>query len=172
MNAPDLQHRQAFMPSLIDRLLDNAPQRAAEHPDAYAPDGEGMRRVIQRDLSLLLNTTSFEDELDMTRHAVAAGSVINYGIPALSGHYLNNRNWETVEKMVRTAITRFEPRLMSESLHIRPLNREDPIRYNRLILEISGLMHWSPYPLEFRMQSAFDIEMNQVTCDTDCRWER
>ncbi|SMG54281.1 type VI secretion system baseplate subunit TssE [Paraburkholderia susongensis] len=171
MSPSDIRHRQAYMPSLIDRLLDNAPQRQTEHPDAYAPNAERMHRIIERDLSLLLNTTSLDDELDATRHAAVAESVVNYGIAPLSGSYLTNRNWEAVEKMVRTAIVRFEPRLIPESLRIRPLRSTDPIRYNQLIFEIDGLMHWSPYPLEFRIQSAFDIEMNHVPLDMDSRRE-
>jgi type VI secretion system protein ImpF len=167
MNTSDARHRQAYMPSLIDRLLDDAPARRSERPEAYAPNSEGMRRIIQRDLSLLLNTTNLDDEIDTARFPVLAASVVNYGIPALSGSYLASRNWETVEKTVRTAIIRFEPRLIPESLRIRPLDSKDPVRYNQLMFEIHGLMRWSPYPLEFRIQSAFDIEMNHVTLDRD-----
>ncbi|MGF6477906.1 type VI secretion system baseplate subunit TssE [Paraburkholderia sp. JPY419] len=167
MTRSDARHRQAYMPSLIDRLLDDAPARRSERPDAYAPNSEGMRRIIQRDLSLLLNTTNLDDEMDIARYPMLAESVVNYGIPALSGSYLASRNWETVEKMVRNAIVRFEPRLIPESLRIRPLNSENPVRYSQLVFEIHGLMRWSPYPLEFRIQSAFDIETNHVTFDAD-----
>lgn len=167
MSTSDARHRQAYMPSLIDRLLDDAPTRRSERPEAYAPNSAGMRRIIQRDLSLLLNTTNLDDEIDTSRYPMLAASVVNYGIPALSGSYLASRNWETVEKMVRTAIIRFEPRLIPETLRIRPLDSKDPVRYNQLMFEIHGLMRWSPYPLEFRVQSAFDIEMNHVTFDLD-----
>ncbi|NML34759.1 type VI secretion system baseplate subunit TssE [Paraburkholderia antibiotica] len=169
MSVSDIRHRQVYLPSLIDRLLDDAPQRQTEHPNAYAPDAERMHRIIQRDLSLLLNTTNLDDDFDTTRFEAAASSVVNYGIAALSGSYVTNRSWETVEKSVLTAIIRFEPRLIPDALRIRPLHSTDPIRYNQLILEISGLMHWSPYPLEFRVQSTFDIETNHVTFATDSR---
>jgi type VI secretion system protein ImpF len=172
MSMSDIRHRQAYLPSLIDRLLDDAPQRQNEHPDAYAPNAERMHRIVERDLSLLLNTTSLNDEFDETRHQAVASSVVNYGIAPLSGSYLTNRSWEDVASVVRAAIKRFEPRLISDSVHIRPLHSKDPIRYSQLIFEIDGLMHWSPYPLEFRIQSAFDIETNQVTFDTDFRGER
>lgn len=155
----------AFLPSLLDRLLDNAPARNSERPESYAPDGEGMRRIIQRDLSRLLNTTSLDDEIDNKRHPAAAASVINYGIRALSGAYLADRSWEDIEKLIRTAIIRFEPRLIPESLRIRPLDGREPLRYNKLKFEINGLVQWSPYPLEFRIQSTFDIESNQATFD-------
>ncbi|HEY2019790.1 type VI secretion system baseplate subunit TssE [Paraburkholderia sp.] len=172
MSTSDIRHRQAYLPSLIDRLLDDAPHRQTEHPGAYAPNAERMHRIIERDLSLLLNTTSLDDELDETRHQAVASSVVNYGIAPLAESYLTHRSWEGVEKVVRAAIERFEPRLISDSLRLRPLHGNDPVRYNQLVFEIDGLMHWSPYPLEFRIQSAFDIETNQVTFDGDFRGER
>jgi type VI secretion system protein ImpF len=171
MSTSDIRHRQAYLPSLIDRLLDDAPHRRTEHPDAYAPNAERMHRIIERDLSLLLNTTSLSDELDESRYQAVARSVVNYGIAPLSGSYLTDRSWERVKQVVRAAVERFEPRLISNSLHLRPLHSKDPVRYNQLIFEIDGLMHWSPYPLEFRIQSAFDIETNQVTFDTNFRGE-
>ncbi|HLX01405.1 MAG TPA: type VI secretion system baseplate subunit TssE [Trinickia sp.] len=163
MRQPDSRHKQAYLPSLLDRLIDDAPQKLSERPDAYAPDHEGMRRIVQRDLSLLLNTINLEDEIDMSSHSAAAASVVNYGIPALTGSYLTDRNWESIEKLIRLAITRFEPRLIPESLWIRPINSNEPMRYNKLTFEIHGLMQWSPYPLEFRIQSMLDVEMNKVT---------
>ncbi|PXW24950.1 type VI secretion system baseplate subunit TssE [Paraburkholderia caballeronis] len=169
MTQPDTWHRQAFLPSLLDRLMDDAPSQRSERPEAYAPNADAMRGIVQRDLSLLLNTTSLDDEIDAARHPAAAASVINYGMPALSGGYLTDRSWEDIEKLVRTAITRFEPRLIPESLRILPDRRTDPLRYNKLTLEIHGLMHWSPYPFEFQIQSTFDFETNNVTLDTGAR---
>ncbi|VVU54043.1 type VI secretion system lysozyme-like protein [Burkholderia anthina] len=155
------------MPSLLDRLIDDAPQLRREHREIETLDSEGMRHLIRRDLSLLLNTTNLDDELDATRHAAAIDSVVNYGIPPLSGNYLANRDWNVVEKAIRTAIVRFEPRLLPDSLRIRPVQHEDSTQYNRLTFEISGLMHWSPIPVEFRIRSMLDMEIDRVTFDTD-----
>lgn len=163
MGRPDTWHRPAYLPSLLDRLQDHAPQQRSERPEAYAPDGEGMRRIIQRDLALLLNTTNLDDEFDTGRYPAVAGSVVNYGVPALSGAYVSDRNWGTIEKLIRAAITRFEPRLIAESLSVRQMLDKDATRYNQLMFEIRGLVHWSPYPLEFRIQSTYDLELNKVT---------
>lgn len=162
MPPTDARQRQAYLPSLLDRLQDDAPQRRSERPDAYAPSGEGMRRIIQRDLGLLLNATDASAEFDAARYPAAAASVVNYGVPPLSGSYLAAQNWEAIAKLIRTAVVRFEPRLIPESLSIRPVTSKDAHRYNKLMFEISGLMQWSPYPLEFRVQSTFDLETSQV----------
>ncbi|HGL4260029.1 type VI secretion system baseplate subunit TssE [Burkholderia dolosa] len=166
---PDGQHQPAYLPSLLDRLQDDAPHARHESPAAYAPNGEGMRRIIRRDLASLLNATNLDGELDVGRYPQAAASVVNYGLPPLSGSYLSDRNWETVEKLVRTAIVRFEPRLLPESIAIRPVEGREAVSYNQLTFEIRGLMQWSPYPLEFRIQSTFDIESNKVALDPDTR---
>jgi type VI secretion system protein ImpF len=158
----DARQRQVYLPSLLDRLQDDAPQRRTEHPDAYAPSAEGMRRIIRRDLGLLLNATGASAEFDAVRYPAAAASVVNYGVPALSGSYLAAQNWEAIAKLIRAAVIRFEPRLIPESLAIRPVSSKDAHRYNKLMFEISGLMQWSPYPLEFRVQSTFDLETSQV----------
>ncbi len=160
-------HRPAYLPSLLDRLQDDAPYKKSEHPNAYAPNDAGMRRLIQRDLALLLNTTNLDGMLDPARFPRAAASVINYGIPPLAGSYLSNKNWESIEKLIRTAVIHFEPRLIPESVAIRPLTDIAATRYNKLIFEISGLVQWSPYPLEFRVQSTLDLEMNKVQIGTN-----
>lgn len=163
MSQPNNWHRPAYLPSLLDRLQDHAPQQRSERPEAYAPDEEGMRRIILRDLSLLLNTTNLDDDIDLERYPQVAASVVNYGVPAMAGNYLSDHNWEAIERRIRMAIIHFEPRLIPESLSIRPRQDKDPRRYNKLMFEIAGLVKWSPYPLEFRIQSTFDLELNKVS---------
>lgn len=155
--------RRAYLPSLLDRLQDDAPRQRSEREDAYAPDERAMRRIIERDLGLLLNTTSLQDEIDVERYPEVAASVVNYGIPPLSGAYTASLRWEQLEARVLAAITRFEPRLIADTVRIRPLTDPSARRYNKMMFEIEALMQWSPYPLEFRIQSVFDLEMNQVS---------
>ncbi|WGS45871.1 type VI secretion system baseplate subunit TssE [Burkholderia sp. JSH-S8] len=162
------RHRQAFLPSLLDRLLDDTSSRRAERPDAYAPQADGMLQIVKRDLGWLLNTTNLGDELNATLHAAAASSVINYGIPELSGAYLRALDWEAVEKRLRAAIICFEPRLIPDSLRIVPVGgSEAEMRHNKLAFEIRGLVKWSPYPLEFNVRSLFDAETNGIAFDAD-----
>ncbi|MFM0068711.1 type VI secretion system baseplate subunit TssE [Paraburkholderia aspalathi] len=162
MSRTDSRHRRAYLPSLLDRLQDNAPDSRHEEASAYALDSEMMSHVVQRDLNLLLNTTNLYNELDTVRYPAVAASVVNYGVPPISGNYLSSQRWETIEKLIRTAIIRFEPRLIPESIDIRPAE-QNATRYNKLTFRIRGLMHWQPYPLEFQIQSTVDFEMNKVS---------
>lgn len=152
-----------YLPTLFDRLCDDAPAEATEVPEAYASDGVDMRRIVQRDLALLLNTTDQSDLLDAARFPEACRSTINYGVPALAGGYLSEKKWADIEMMIRKAILTFEPRLMPETLVVRPLLKAyTAAHYNVLAFEISGHIRMQPYPLEFTVQSNVDLETNRI----------
>lgn len=159
-------HRHADMrllPTLLDRLCDAAPQRQTEVPGEYAPTRAQMREIVQRDLAFLLNTTSIEDQIDRTRFPHAAASTINFGVPPLAGAFIASRSWVEIERIVRRAIADFEPRLIPDSLIVSPLNAPAAkARYNMLSFEVRGMIHMKPYPLEFMVQSALDLETSQI----------
>ncbi len=169
MDRPDTRHRQPHLPTLIDRLLDDAPHRASEKPEEYAANGARMREIVLRDLMLLFNATNLSDHIDARVHPLVAASVVNYGMPALSGSYIADRDWNRMENAIREAIVRFEPRLIPASLMILPLgdndrrNGDNACHFNVLTFEIRGLIRLSPYPLEFRAQSALDLETSKVS---------
>lgn len=152
-----------YLPTLFDRLCDDAPSQTSEPPEAYTSNRNQMRQIIQRDLALLLNTTDQSDLVNRKRYPAAAKSTINYGVPALAGGYLSEKKWYDIETMIRRAITTFEPRLMPETLVVRPLIKEHAsANYNVLTFEISGHIQMQPYPLEFTVQSAVDLENSRI----------
>ncbi|OEZ29552.1 cytoplasmic protein [Variovorax boronicumulans] len=153
-----------MLPTLFDRLRDEAPGRSAELPSEYTATPARMREIIQRDLALLFNTTNAEDLIDRTRHADAASSTVNYGVPPLAGSYLSERKWADIERIIRRAIRDYEPRLIPDSVQVVPLMKEDGAAeaYNVLLFEIRALIHLKPYPLAFTVQSAVDLETNRM----------
>jgi len=152
-----------LLPTLFDRLRNDAPQRLTESTDEYTVSRAQMREIIQRDLTYLLNTTNREDEMDRDRHAAAASSTINYGVPAVAGTYLSEHKWSDIVDIIRRAILDFEPRLIPGSLAVAPLEKEDaPHRYNVLLFEIRGLIHMDPYPMAFTAQSSLDLETSRI----------
>lgn len=161
--ATSRRHECRYLPTLFDRLCDDAPGEAVEVPEAYAGDRTRMRQIVQRDLALLLNTTDQSDLLDATRYPEACRSTINYGVPALAGGYLSEKKWVDIETMIRHAILTFEPRLMPQTLVVRPLIKaHTAAHYNVLTFEISGHIHMQPYPLEFMVQSNVDLETSRI----------
>ncbi|MRS99356.1 type VI secretion system baseplate subunit TssE [Ralstonia pickettii] len=160
---PPIRPNAQLLPTLFDRLRDDAPQRQTEAANEYTVTRTQMREILQRDLTYLLNTTNREDEIDRTRYPEAASSTINYGVPPVAGSYLSEHKWTDIVKIVRRAILDFEPRLIPGSLEVKPLLKENaPTRYNVLLLEISGLIHMDPYPMAFTAQSSLDLETGHM----------
>jgi type VI secretion system protein ImpF len=152
-----------LLPTLFDRLRDDASLRQTENPAEYTVTRAQMREILQRDLTYLLNTTNREDEIDRVQYPQAAASTVNYGVPPVAGAYMSGHKWADIVKIVRRAILDFEPRLISGSLEVKPLRKEDaPMRYNMLVFEISGLVHMDPYPMAFTAQSSLDLETGRM----------
>ncbi len=153
-----------LMPTLLDRLRDDAPHRQHETPGEYAVTSSQMRDIVQRDLAYLLNTTNIEEQIDRTRYPEAAASTVNFGVPPLAGKFMATRRWADIESIIKRAITDFEPRLVPASLSVSPLADEDgQVQYNALAFEVRGLISMDPYPLEFLVQSSLDLETSQLS---------
>ncbi|CAE6934785.1 type VI secretion system baseplate subunit TssE [Paraburkholderia domus] len=152
-----------LLPTLLDRLRDDAPQRQTEAPSEYTVTRSQMRDIVQRDLAFLLNTTSIEDQIGRERYPHAASSTVNFGVPPLAGAFMATRKWAEIEQIIRRAIVDFEPRLIPDALKIVPLAEVDAeVQHNVLAFEVRGMVHMDPYPLEFMVQSSLDLETSQL----------
>lgn len=153
-----------LLPTLFDRLRDDAPTRQDESPGTYTATAAQMRDILQRDLAYLLNTTSADDLIDRDRFPDVARSTLNYGVPALAGSHLSAHRWEEIELIIRRAIAQYEPRLIPETVMVRPLVREGAKdAYNVLLFEIRAMIDLQPYPLEFTVQSSVDLETHRMS---------
>jgi type VI secretion system protein ImpF len=153
-----------LLPTLIDRLRDDAPHRQTEAPGEYTVTRTQLRDIIQRDLAYLLNTTNLGDQLDARRYPLVAASTVNFGVPPLAGAFMASRDWRDIESMVKRAIMTFEPRLMPESLEVVPCSNGDRAgRHNQVAFEIRGMIRMDPYPLEFMVQSSLDLETSRLS---------
>ncbi|KWA70833.1 cytoplasmic protein [Burkholderia ubonensis] len=152
-----------LMPTLLDRLRDDAPHRQVEAPDEYTVTRKQMRDIVQRDLAYLLNTTSIEEQLDRERYPHVAASTVNFGVPPLAGTFLASRQWNDIERMIRQAVADFEPRLIPDSLVVSPCRATDAgEHHNVLAFEVRGMVYMDPYPLEFMVQSSLDLETSEI----------
>lgn len=153
-----------LLPTLFDRLRDDAPGRAGERPSDYTVTPAQMRDIVQRDLAFLLNTSNAEDLIDRARHPEAAASTVNFGVPPLAGSYISERKWADIEVIIRRAITDYEPRLLPGSIKVSPLMKEGATEsYNVLLFEIRAMINLKPYPLELTVQSSVDLETNRMS---------
>lgn len=153
-----------LLPTLFDRLRDDAPAHDSESPSDYTATHARLREIVLRDLTCLLNTTNAEGLIDRRRHPDAAGSTLNYGLAPLAGGDASARRWADIERAVRSAILAYEPRLRPGTLEVLPLPPEAhrTADANVLHFEIRAQVDVQPYPLAFTVQSAVDLETRRV----------
>lgn len=160
--APPRRPHAWLLPTLFDRLRDEAPSRRRDTRSEVAASPARLREIVRRDLCDLLATTSAEDRIDRARHALAAASTLNFGLPAIAGGHASQRRWSELERMLRRAIRDYEPRLVAESLRIVPLAGAGGAG-NALRFEIHALIDQRPCPLEFMVHGTLDLESRRVS---------
>jgi type VI secretion system protein ImpF len=168
-----LTSQERLQPSLLDRLTDADPASTREALEARVLNRNQLRAAVLRDLTWLFNTTSEEpDPLSPDRDRVAlwrelteaARSVVNFGIPAMSGRSVTRLEFPLIEQGVRQAIVRFEPRIDPKTLKVEISN--DPsegLRPASLRMVIRGQMWNQPVPLELLLSADVDVDTGQAS---------
>jgi type VI secretion system protein ImpF len=88
---------------------------------------------------------------------------LNYGLPALAGNPVAGLEFAEVERILKEAILRFEPRILPQTLSVRGIPPNDEMgHHNGLSLEISGELWSQPYPLEFLIKTDMDLESGEI----------
>ena len=92
-----------------------------------------------------------------------AASVLNYGLPPLSGQLASKLDVSVLERVIREAIVRFEPRILPETLSVRALDAGSVLdTHNVIEFEIRGHLWSQPVPLEILLRTQVDLEAGQV----------
>lgn len=157
----ELIPQERLQPSLLDRLTDEAPGERHEPRERRVLSVERLRAGVRRDLSWLLNTVNLEAAQDLSGLPRVASSVLNYGLPDLTGRTLSGLDARGVEQVIARAIRDFEPRLLPSSLRVRLVT--DPARasHNSLALEIEADLWAQPLPQHIRLETELDLEIGE-----------
>jgi type VI secretion system protein ImpF len=148
-----------FSPALMDRI-DGSVYTVSQAKMRRTTDVATVRDIIRRDLALLFNTMNAGTFLEAQGYPELKDSLLNYGIDAIAGHYLEAHGWHAIEAMLRRAILLFEPRIMADSLIIRPVQDEKnhvQVRHN-LRFDVSAHVVWQGEMIDFYVQSLLDVE--------------
>lgn len=154
--------RNRLQPALFDRLIDDEPENRREAEERRVMSKAALRQAVLRDLASLFNSvqplgTAAEP------YPLLAESVLNYGLPPLSGQLASRLDVSVLEKAIREAIVRFEPRILHESLHVTALEWSSVLdTHNVIEFEIHGFMWAQPVPLELLLRTQLDLEAGQV----------
>lgn len=151
-----------LQPALLDRLCDDARTHAAEAVDQRVMSKQQLRAAVLRDLSWLLNSVQPLSAL-AERYPVAVDSVLNYGLPPISGQLASRIDVSHLERNIRQAIVRFEPRILADTLQVRALEFDNVLETHNVIeFEIRGFLWAQPVPLELLLRTQLDLEIGQV----------
>ncbi|UXH80614.1 type VI secretion system baseplate subunit TssE [Roseateles amylovorans] len=154
--------RDRLQPALLDRLTDDDPYRREEAEERRMMTKSQLRQAVLRDLGWLFNAVQPLGRL-MEQHPQVGDSVLNFGLPALSGQLASKVDVSLLEKTIRQAILRFEPRILPESLEVRALEASSVLdTHNVIEFDIRGHLWAQPVPLEILLRTQMDLEAGQV----------
>ncbi len=153
-----------LQPSLLDRLIDDEPDKRSEPPERRVLNMTRLRECTLRDLNWLFNATQMADEKALEAYPHVATSVINYGLPAFSGMTASGIDVRTMEAALRQAILDFEPRLLADSVRVRArLIEREQNTHNRLSFDIECRLWAQPAPIALLLYSDVDLESGQTS---------
>lgn len=175
----ELTSQERLQPSLLDRLTDHDPASSVEPLDARVLSRQQLRAAVLRDLSWLFNANRaepsrrtgkvarpayIEQELARWKQApFAQRSVLNYGLPSLSGESVGKLDLRAVSADIRQAILDFEPRIDPNTLEVdAQIDGSVRSHHNQLKLVIRGHMWNQPVPLELLLSASVDVETGQA----------
>ncbi len=157
----DLLPTERLQPSLLDRLTDDEPEVKQESREQRVLSVKRLRQSVLRDMTWLLNTISLESVQSLADYPEVAASVVNFGIPDLSGHNITAEDVPQLEKRIRQAILDFEPRILPNSLKLKVIST-DQYNHNALNFDIEGDLWMQPVPLRLYLKTQVDLETGDV----------
>jgi type VI secretion system protein ImpF len=165
----ELAARERLQPSLLDRLSDDEPTNTDEPRERRVLSLRTLREGVLRDLAWLLNSTNLLSVIDAGKLPHLANSVLNYGIPDLSGNAVSNLNVGQLERGIRQAIWDFEPRLIRSTVTVKALAGGNAV-LNKLTFEIEADLWAQPYPERLYLKTELDLERGAVVlAETNAR---
>lgn len=160
---PELTPQERLQPALLDRLIDEEPGTLQEPRERRVMSKSRLRQAVLRDLAWLFNATRLEGETSLASVPYARRSVINFGLPALSGKASSSLDVTDLERAIRQAILDFEPRILPSTLEVQALKQTDPLEHHNVVgVQIRGELWAQPVPLELLVRTEIDLETGKV----------
>ena len=151
-----------FLPSLLDRLTDDDPGMKRPETDRFILDLERYRFAVVRDIDWLLNTTTSARPEEIEGLELTSGSVLNYGMPPLSGGTVLSIDPRALEQRIRDVIVRFEPRIVPTSVRIEVHLTGTVMSHRSLSFQLEGMLWAVPLPEQIYVRTEVDLETGHV----------
>jgi type VI secretion system protein ImpF len=158
----ELTPKERLQPSLLDRLTDEERDKTQESRERRVLSPQRLREGVRRDLAWLFNSVNLAAVQDMTDYPEVARSVLNFGLPDLSGHTASSVDAAGLERLLRQAVRDFEPRILPNTVKVRLVVDEARMSHNAMIFEIEGELWAQPIPQRLYLRTEVDLEVGEV----------
>lgn len=159
----ELTAQERLQPALLDRLTDDEPDKKQESRERRVITKQRLRQAVLRDLAWLFNATRPSEREGIGGYPYVAHSVLNFGLPALSGETASTLDVLGLEARIREAIIDFEPRIDATTLQVEALATEMQMdQHNVISVQIRGNLWAQPVPLEMLLRTEVDLETGSV----------
>lgn len=156
----ELKPQERLQPALLDRLIDDEPDKKQELRESHLITRNLLRQAVLRDLVWLFNTTRLGN---LEAYADAHRSVVNFGLPALSGETASTLDVIALEGAIRDAIITFEPRIIPSTLSVEALVSDLQLDHHSVVsIQIRGNLWAQPVPIELLLRTELDLETGAV----------
>jgi type VI secretion system protein ImpF len=150
--------RRAQMP-LLDRLIDEAPEKMADAPLTAGEAMAALRRSVRRDLEMLLNGRRRWRSLPVELRELNT-SALAYGIPdCTAGTFHDKRQREVLRAEIEDTLRRFEPRFARVRVNL--VETKNPLEAT-LRLQIEALLHAEPAPESITFETVVDATTAEI----------
>ena len=161
--AEQLTPQERLQPALLDRLTDDEPAKNVEAIERRVLSKSRLRQAVLRDLAWLFNAIRLESSVDLSGLSHVRRSVVNFGLPALSGLTASTLEVPDLERAIRQAIIDFEPRILPTTLQVRAVVESSALDHHNVVgIEIHGQLWAQPVPLELLLRTEIDLETGRV----------
>lgn len=135
---------QPVLPSLLDRLIDDDPQRSLEVVKPTSVLLSEIKTNIRRDLENLLNTRIYR-QAPIGKYSELDKSLVNYGVTDFSHvQFDSDDDRQAFAWNIANIIRKYEPRFQRVNVEIEPMGED----YERtLYLKISAVLLVEPDPV-------------------------
>ena len=123
---------------------------------------QDIQACVKRDLEWLLNANQYFPNEELEAFPEIARSVLNYGVPDLTGKTVSGLNLVQLERLLLQVIVDFEPRIIQKTLSIKVISDQSKMEHNIFVFEIEGELWTKPLPLHLHLRTEFELENNQV----------
>lgn len=159
----ELATKERLQPSLLDRLADYSPDQRQESREQRVLSFRQLKQSVLRDLSWLLNTVALNSVQDLSDYPHVVNSVLNYGVPDLTGTTVSTIDPTKLQRQIKQAIIDFEPRIIANTLKIDILVNDQQMNSASICFKIEGDLWAQPLPVRLYIRSDLDLETGEVT---------